>query len=53
MTIVDALFETEYANRPKLQPMVGEISWAKNLLIAARCKDGVIAMGQLKGSSHA
>ena len=29
----------EYANKPKLQPLVAEISWAKNLLIMARCKD--------------
>lgn len=32
-------FFTEYAEKPKLQPLVGEISWAKNLLIMARCKD--------------
>ena len=32
-------FYREYANRPKLQPLVAEISWAKNLLIMARCKD--------------
>jgi hypothetical protein len=24
---------------PKLQPLVGEISWAKNLIIMSRCKD--------------
>ena len=29
----------EYQGKPKLQPLVGEISWAKNLLIMARCKD--------------
>lgn len=29
----------EYRDRPKLQPLVGEISWTKNLLIMARCKD--------------
>ena len=23
----------------KLQPLVGEISWSKNLVIMARCKD--------------
>ena len=28
-----------YAAKPKLQPLVAEISWAKNLLILARCKD--------------
>jgi predicted nuclease of restriction endonuclease-like (RecB) superfamily len=32
-------FFTEYAEKPKLQPLVGEVSWAKNLLIMARCKD--------------
>ena len=29
----------QYAGKPKLQPLVAEISWAKNLLILARCKD--------------
>jgi len=32
-------FFNEYSVRPKLQPLVREISWAKNLLILARCKD--------------
>jgi predicted nuclease of restriction endonuclease-like (RecB) superfamily len=32
-------FVNEYADKPKLQPLVGEISWSKNLLIMARCKD--------------
>ena len=32
-------FYRDYADRPKLQPLVAEISWAKNLLIMARCKD--------------
>ena len=32
-------FFAEYQSRPKLQPLVGEISWAKNLLIMGRCKD--------------
>ena len=32
-------FHREYAGKPKLQPLVAEISWAKNLLIMARCKD--------------
>jgi len=32
-------FYNEYANKPKLQPLVREISWAKNLLILAQCKD--------------
>lgn len=32
-------FYGEYRDKPKLQPLVGEISWTKNLLIMARCKD--------------
>ena len=32
-------FFAEYHARPNLQPLVGEISWAKNLLIMGRCKD--------------
>jgi predicted nuclease of restriction endonuclease-like (RecB) superfamily len=32
-------FYLEYHGVPKLQPLVGEISWAKNLVIMARCKD--------------
>jgi len=29
----------EYSASPKLQPLVGEIGWAHNLLILSRCKD--------------
>lgn len=32
-------FYCEYRDRPKLQPLVREISWAKNLVILSRCKD--------------
>lgn len=32
-------FYREYSVRPKLQPLVAEISWAKNLIIMSRCKD--------------
>ena len=32
-------FYGEYSTRPKLQPLVAEISWAKNLVILCRCKD--------------
>ena len=32
-------FFNEYSDKPKLQPLVREISWAKNLVILARCKD--------------
>lgn len=32
-------FYAEYRDRPKLQPLVREISWAKNIVIMSRCKD--------------
>lgn len=32
-------FFQEYSAAPKLQPLVGEIGWAHNLLIMSRCKD--------------
>jgi predicted nuclease of restriction endonuclease-like (RecB) superfamily len=32
-------FYAEYRDRPILQPLVGEISWAKNMIIMNRCKD--------------
>ncbi|NOY58006.1 MAG: DUF1016 domain-containing protein [Calditrichaeota bacterium] len=32
-------FYLEYQSNKKLQPLVGEISWAKNLQIMSRCKD--------------
>lgn len=32
-------FYEEYQNQPNLQPLVGEISWTKNVLIMGRCKD--------------
>jgi predicted nuclease of restriction endonuclease-like (RecB) superfamily len=32
-------FYGEYRDRPKLQPLVREISWSKNLVILAGCKD--------------
>ena len=32
-------FYRDYSTRPKLQPLVAEISWSKNLVILARCKD--------------
>ena len=32
-------FYGQYAARPILQPLVAELSWAKNLVILARCKD--------------
>ncbi len=32
-------FYRAYADKPKLQPLVAEVSWAKNLLILAQSKD--------------
>ena len=34
-------FFLEYHEDPKLQPLVGEISWTKNLVIMGRCKDSL------------
>ena len=53
-------FVNEYTAKPKLQPLIGEISWTQNLLIMARCKDDVVRepceLQNLKrrnlGSSH-
>ena len=32
-------FYSTYHNKPKLQPMVGEIGWTHNLIIMSKCKD--------------
>lgn len=29
---------TEYKDKPNLQPLVGDVSWSKNLIIMGRCK---------------
>ena len=34
-------FYVEYHDRPKLQSLIREISWTKNLVIMGRCKDGL------------
>jgi predicted nuclease of restriction endonuclease-like (RecB) superfamily len=34
-------FYAEYAANAKLQPLVAEISWAKNILIMQKCKDAL------------
>jgi predicted nuclease of restriction endonuclease-like (RecB) superfamily len=34
-------FYLEYKNCSKLQPLVGEISWTKNLIIMSRCKEAL------------
>jgi predicted nuclease of restriction endonuclease-like (RecB) superfamily len=33
------LFYSEIQQHEKLQPLVGEISWTKNILILTKCKD--------------
>lgn len=45
-------FYSEYEARPKLQPLVGEISWAKNLLIMARCKDDLAREFYLRATAR-
>lgn len=32
-------FYLKYSANLKLQPLVGEISWSKNLIVMSRCKD--------------
>ncbi|MCM2261411.1 PDDEXK nuclease domain-containing protein [Ralstonia solanacearum] len=39
LTLPMRQFYQEYSAAPKLQPLVGEIGWAHNLLIMSRCKD--------------
>lgn len=34
-------FYSSYKDNPKLQPLVGEISWTKNVIIMQRCKDNI------------
>ena len=34
-------FYSVYSENVKLQPLVGEISWAKNLVIMSRCKEAL------------
>jgi predicted nuclease of restriction endonuclease-like (RecB) superfamily len=34
-------FYSEYSQNEILQPLVGEISWAKHLIIMGKCKDGL------------
>lgn len=35
-------FYLEYSRNTKLQPLVGEISWAKHLIIMGRCKEDLV-----------
>ncbi len=32
-------FYLKYSANLKLQPLVGEISWSKNLIVMSRCRD--------------
>lgn len=34
-------FYSSYKDNPKLQPLVGEISWTKNVIIMQRCKNNI------------
>jgi hypothetical protein len=34
-------FYSTYYNKPKLQPLVTEISWTKNLIVMSCCKDSL------------
>lgn len=45
-------FYSEYSSRPNLQPLVREISWAKNLLIMSRCKDDLEREFYLKATAR-
>ena len=45
-------FFNEYSDKPKLQPLVGEISWSHNLLIMARCKDDLEREFYLRASAR-
>ena len=45
-------FSNEYSPKPKLQPLVREISWAKNLLILARCKPRAARSVLVDGREH-
>ncbi len=42
----------EYSQRPKLQPLVRDISWAKNVVIMARCKDELQREFYLRATSR-
>lgn len=45
-------FYAEYSPRPNLQPLVAEISWAKNLVIMARVKDDLEREFYLRGTAR-
>lgn len=45
-------FYLEYCTRPKLQPLVAEISWAKNIVVLNRCKDDLEREFYLRATSR-
>lgn len=45
-------FYCEYRDRTKLQPLVREVSWAKNIVIMARCKDDLEREFYLKATAR-
>jgi hypothetical protein len=42
-----AQFYSEYQGNEFLQPLVGEISWSKHIVIMSECKDFPLAAGYL------
>jgi len=45
-------FHREYQGKPNLQPLVREISWAKNLVILSRCKDDLAREFYLRSTAR-
>jgi predicted nuclease of restriction endonuclease-like (RecB) superfamily len=45
-------FYLEYFDKPKLQPLVAEISWSNNLIIMSRCKDALEREFYLKATAR-
>lgn len=41
-----------YRDRPKLQPLAREMSWAKNLVVMARCKGDLQREFYLRATAH-
>ncbi len=45
-------FYLEYQDKPNLQPLVREISWAKNLVILSRCKNDLAREFYLRATAR-
>jgi predicted nuclease of restriction endonuclease-like (RecB) superfamily len=45
-------FYREYHDKPILQPLVGEIGWAKNVVILGRCKDDLAREFYLRAAAR-